>query len=116
LRALAKVAILAVFLFFLAMAVKVALPQSPVDTMGIYFIGRRIIATSAHVDKVPQSLRHPLLLLLPKTFNFIFPKKKNPWRLMAIDNFPLFYRLPRPDASGISVGTPCPRPRISRIP
>ena len=30
-------------------------------------------------------------------------------------DFPLFYRLPRPDASGISVGTPCPQPRISRV-
>ena len=57
-------------------------------------------------------------------FFYFFPKlliqfiaKKKPWRLRAIDNFPLFYRLSRPNAIGINVGTPCPRPaRISRIP
>ena len=40
---------------------------------------------------------------------YFFPKllisisrKEHPWRLRAIDNFSLFYRLPRPDASAIN--------------
>jgi hypothetical protein len=55
-------------------------------------------------------------------FFYFFPKllisisrKKIPWRLRAMDKNPIFYRLPRPDVSGISVCTPCPRPRKSRI-